>query len=177
VEIIRIGTRVPAVLPFRITKKLGRRLRRYKPLYIITHFNHPNEITREAEKACNILADYGIPLLNQTVLLKGINDKPEICKELFQKLLTIRVKPYYLFHCMDVNFCGTTNHFRTKVSVGLEIWKKLQGYTSGLALPIYVLATVKGKIPIVPNYIVKHEKKVFILKNYRGDVVKYEDAP
>ncbi|MCM8803333.1 MAG: KamA family radical SAM protein [Candidatus Omnitrophica bacterium] len=170
IEIIRIGTRIPVVLPSRITKKLARKLSKYSPLYIITHFNHPKEITKESKKACDILADKGLPLLNQTVLLKGVNSTVDVLKELFLKLLMLRVKPYYLLHCIDTM---GSHHFVTKVALGAELLRKLQGYISGLALPMYVVPTYHGKIPITHNYILKYDNGVYTFENYKGDVFEF----
>ncbi|MEK6647008.1 MAG: KamA family radical SAM protein [Candidatus Firestonebacteria bacterium] len=172
IEIIRIGTRIPCVLPQRITKKLCKMLKKYHPIYINTHFNHPDEITEESKKACEMLADNGIPLGNQTVLLKGINDSKEIINELMRKLLTLRVKPYYLY---QADLCRGTSHFKTKVETGLEIISALRGYISGIAVPNYVIDAPHGggKIIISPENIVKTTNKGFILKNYQGKYYKY----
>jgi lysine 2,3-aminomutase len=171
-EIIRIGTRVPCTLPQRITKNLCRILRKYPPLYINTHFNHPWEITKESKKACEALADSGIPLGNQSVLLKGINDNPDIFKELNQKLLSIRVKPYYIF---QADYVQGSNHFRTPAEVGLKIIENLRGHTSGLAVPHYVIDVPGGggKISIIPNPIVDSTKDKILLKNYEGKIFEY----
>ncbi len=172
IEIIRINTRIPVTLPERITSKLCQMLKRFHPLYINTHFNHPSEITPQSSMACIMLADSGIPLGNQTVLLKDVNDKLEVMKELFQKLLTIRVKPYYLHH---LDLIRGTSHFRTTVDQGLKIMAGLRGYTSGIAVPYYVidLPGGKGKVPILPDYM-KREGKILYLKNYLGEVVEYQ---
>jgi lysine 2,3-aminomutase len=170
--IIRIGTRIPCVLPQRITPKLCGILKKYHPLYINTHFNHPNEITPESTKACEMLANAGIPLGCQTVLLKGINDDPEIMKELMQKLVSIRVKPYYIYQCDPVK---GTNHFRTKVEKGLEIYKSLRGWTSGLCVPQFVIDAPGGggKIPLIPEYIQSIKDDKVIMKNYCGNLYEY----
>lgn len=165
IEIIRIGTRVPCVLPSRITKRLVNILKRYHPLYVNIHFNHPSEITPEAEKACGMLADAGIPLGSQTVLLKGVNDDVNIMKDLMHKLLKIRVKPYYIYQCDDVK---GVEHFKTNFEKGIEIMKGLQGFTSGLAVPKFVIDGPGGKIPADPNYIKK-------LNNYEIEVCNYKD--
>ena len=171
VEMIRINTRTPVTLPERITLRLCRMLKRYHPLYVNTHFNHPLEITPESVEACSRLADAGIPLGNQTVLLRGVNDDPEVMKKLMQKLLTIRVRPYYL-HQMDL--VKGTGYFRTSVEKGLEIMAGLRGHTSGMATPYYVvdLPGGKGKVPILPED-VKREGKTLLLRNYLGEVVEY----
>ena len=173
-EIIRINTRAPVTLPDRITLHLCRMLKRYHPLYVNTHFNHPSEITPQSTEACNRLADAGIPLGNQTVLLKGVNDDLTVMKELMQKLLTIRVRPYYI-HQMDL--VRGTAHFRTSVETGLKIMAGLRGHTSGMATPYYVvdLPGGKGKIPILPDD-VKRQGQTFFLRNYLGEVVEYTDG-
>jgi lysine 2,3-aminomutase len=173
-EMIRINTRAPVTLPDRITLRLCRMLKRYHPLYVNTHFNHPSEITSQSTEACNRLADAGIPLGNQTVLLKGVNDDLTVMKELMQKLLTIRVRPYYI-HQMDL--VRGTAHFRTSVETGLKIMAGLRGHTSGMATPYYVvdLPGGKGKIPILPDD-VKRQGQTFFLRNYLGEVVEYTDG-
>lgn len=172
VEIIRIGTRVPVTLPERITPGLCRMLKSLNPVYVNTHFNHPREITRESSSACARLADAGIPLGNQTVLLAGINDDPAVIKRLMQLLLTIRVRPYYI-HQMDL--VRGTGHFRTSVDRGLEIMEGLRGHTSGLATPYYVidLPGGKGKVPIVPDCLERRGNRL-LLRNYMGEIVEYE---
>jgi lysine 2,3-aminomutase len=173
VEIIRIGTRVPATLPERITPRLCRLLKKHHPVYINTHFNHPLEITGEASLACERLADSGIQLGNQTVLLRGVNDDPFIIKRLMQLLLSIRVKPYYI-HQMDL--VRGTRHFRTRVEKGIEIMAALRGHTSGLATPYFVidLPEGKGKVPLVPDY-VKRQGEKLILRNYLGEEIEYSE--
>jgi len=174
VEMIRINTRTPVTLPERITYHLCRMLKRYHPLYVNTHFNHLIEITPQSSEACAKLADAGIPLGNQTVLLKGVNDDPEMMKELMQKLLTIRVRPYYI-HQMDL--VKGTGHFRTSVEQGLKIIARLRGHTSGMATPYYVidLPGGKGKVPILPDDM-KRQGKTLLLRNYLGEVVEYPDG-
>jgi lysine 2,3-aminomutase len=174
VEIIRIGSRVPVVLPQRITTNLVRLLRRYHPLYLNTHFNHPDEITPTSAKACARLADAGIPLGNQTVLMRGINDDPRVMKRLMQKLLAIRVRPYYIY---QADLVQGTEHFRTTVEEGLEVIKALRGHTSGLAVPAYVIDAPGGggKIPLLPDYLQQLGDTV-LLKNYRGDSYTYRNA-
>lgn len=173
-EIIRINTRMPVTLPDRITLRLCRMLKRYHPLYVNTHFNHPLEITPKSARACAMLADAGIPLGNQTVLLKGVNDDPEVMKRLMQKLLTIRVRPYYI-HQMDL--VRGTGHFRTSVEQGLKIMAGLRGHTSGMATPYYVidLPGGKGKVPILPDD-VKRRGQTFLLRNYLGEIIEYQDS-
>jgi len=171
VEIIRIGTRVPVVLPHRITPALVRILRRHHPLYINTHFNHPAEITDLSAKACARLADAGIPLGNQSVLLRGVNDDPATMKRLMQRLLAIRVKPYYLY---QADMVQGTDHFRTSVEEGLAIIRALRGHTSGMAVPAYVIDAPGGggKIPLLPDYLQELGTEV-VLNNYRGETFRY----
>lgn len=173
VEIVRIGTRIPVILPERITDKLCQLLKRFAPLYLNTHFNHPRELTSQAAKACNKLADAGIVLGNQTVLLRGINNQPEIISALFRGLLRLRVRPYYL-HQMDLT--RGTEHFRTPVADGLNIMKNLRGPVSGLASPYYVidLPGGKGKVPLLPEYLQKSGEKLLI-STPNGDLVEYSD--
>jgi lysine 2,3-aminomutase len=174
VEIIRIGTRVPVVLPQRITDGLISVLRRYHPVFISLHFSHPSEITPECEKACNKLADGGFPLGSQTVLLKGINDSVPVMKELMHRLLKIRVRPYYLYQCDLIPGSG---HFRTTVRKGLEIIKGLRGFTSGYAVPTFVVDAPGGggKIPLLPNYVVEHNSEHIVMRNYKGVICEYPE--
>jgi lysine 2,3-aminomutase len=164
VEVIRIGTKVPVVLPMRITDELVAMLKKYHPLYVNIHFTHPDEITEETTEACNKLADAGIPLGSQTVLLKGVNDDVATMKSLMQKLLKIRVRPYYIYHCD--NIVGS-KHFRTTVEDGVNIVKGLRGFTSGLAVPQYIvdLPHGGGKISISPDYYLGDNNFV----NYKGE--------
>ncbi len=173
VEIIRIGTRMPVTLPERITDTLCALLKRFAPIYLNTHFNHPRELTVEAAEACGKLADAGIVLGNQTVLLRGVNDRPEIISELFRGLLRLRVRPYYL-HQMDL--VQGTAHFRTPIATGLNIMKNLRGPVSGLANPYYVidLPGGKGKVPLVPNDIVRAGNRLLI-RTASGERVEYLD--
>jgi len=175
-EIIRIATRVPCALPQRVTPELCDMLRKYHPLYINTHFNHPREVTPETAKACGMLADAGIPMGCQTVLLKGVNDDAEVMKELMQKLLTIRVKPYYIYQA-DLVF--GTEHFRTSVEKGLEIIRALRGHTSGMAVPHYVIDAPGGggKIALVPESIVEWNYDEIVLRNYEGKIYRYPNIP
>ena len=175
VEIIRIGSRVPVVLPQRITTGLVRVLKKYHPLYLNTHFNHPDEITELAAKACQRLVDVGIPVGNQSVLLRGVNDDPAVMKRLIQRLLAIRVKPYYLY---QADMVRGTNHFRTSVEEGLEIMHALRGHTSGLGVPAYVIDAPGGggKIPLLPEYL-QQLGECTTLKNYRGDIFQYQNPP
>ena len=171
-EIIRIGTRVPCTLPQRVTQRLADMLKGFHPLYINTHFNHPAEITAEASLACARLVDAGIPLGCQTVLLKGINDDPAVMRILMQKLLAIRVRPYYLF---QADRAKGTSHFWTPLEKGVEILGALQGYTSGLCVPRFMidLPGGGGKIPLVPDYVMGEEKGHLRLKNYLGEEYIY----
>lgn len=174
VEIIRIGTRVPVVLPQRITPNLTRMLRRYHPLFVNTHFNHPDEITELSAKACARLVDAGIPMGNQTVLMRGINDDPAVMKRLMQTLLTIRVKPYYIY---QADMVQGTDHFRTTVEEGLEVMRALRGHTSGMGVPAYVIDAPGGggKIPILPDYLQSVGVEV-VLKNYLGETYRYANT-
>jgi len=153
VELVRIGTRVPVTLPQRITPDLICLLKKFSPLWISIHFNHPREISKRCKAACDILADAGIPLGSQTVLLKGVNDRPYVMKKLMHELLKVRVRPYYIYQCDPVK--GTA-HFRTPVAVGINIIDKLRGFTSGYAVPTYVVDAPGGggKIPVGPNYLI-----------------------
>ena len=173
VDIIRIGTRVPVTLPERVTDKLCTMLKKYHPLYLNTHFNHPQELTDEAVEACGRLADAGIVLGNQTVLLRGVNDDPQVIGDLFRGLLKMRVRPYYLHH-MDLT--SGTSHFRTPVASGLNIIQSLRGPVSGLASPHYVidLPGGKGKVPLVPEYVQKHGD-MLLITTPAGDRVEYPD--
>ena len=174
IEVIRIGTRVPSVLPMRITNELVTILKSYHPLYINTHFNHPIEITKESSLACTMLADAGIPVGCQTVLLKGVNDDVQTLKKLFLGLLRIRVKPYYLF---QADLTRGTNHFRTSTATGIAIMKQLYGHISGMAIPTYALDGPKGagKIPLSPEYIMQ-KGEILVFENYKGNVCNYPEA-
>ncbi len=173
VEIIRIGSRVPVTLPERITDNLCQLLKKYPPLYLNTHFNHPQELTEQAAQACARLADAGIVLGNQTVLLRGVNDDPAVIAELFRGLLKMRVRPYYL-HQMDLT--RGTGHFRTPLSSGIEIIKSLRGPVSGLASPHYVvdLPGGKGKVPLLPEYVRREGGRLFI-ETPGGEIVDYPE--
>ncbi len=168
IEIIRIGSRIPCHLPERITPELCAILKKYHPLYINTHFNHPAELTPAAVKALGMLADAGIPLGCQTVLLKGVNDSVEVMRELMQKLLAARVRPYYIYMCDEV---AGAEHFKTTVETGLEIIKGLRGWTSGLAVPHFVIDAPGGggKIPLLPEYVESITEDEVVLRNYRGE--------
>jgi len=172
VEFLRIGTRVPVTLPLRISEKLVAMLKKYSPIWISIHFNHPKEITKRCRIACDMLSDAGMPLGSQTVLLKGINDRPYIMKKLMHELLQIRVRPYYIYQCDPVR---GTQHFRTPVAVGINITEKLRGHTSGYAVPTYVIDGPGGggKIPVGPNYILSQAKGKYVLRNYKGKIYTY----
>ncbi len=174
VEIVRIGTKVPAVLPQRITTRIVRMLKKYHPLWISIHFTHPDELTPEAQAACNQLADAGIPLGSQTVLLKGINDRVETLKSLFHGLLKVRVRPYYLYQCDPI--LGSA-HFRTTVAKGLEMIEGLRGHTSGYAVPHYVIDAPGGggKIPLLPDYFKGRGQDGIVLRNYENRQFRYPD--
>lgn len=173
-EIVRIGTRMPVVLPYRITDDLAEMLKRHHPIWINTHFNHPREITASSRQALRKLADAGIPLGNQSVLLAGVNDCPRIMKSLVQKLVQNRVRPYYLYQC---DLSEGLVHFRTPVGKGMEIIENLIGHTSGLAVPTYVIDAPGGggKIPILPNYIISWSTNKIILRNYEGVITSYQE--
>jgi lysine 2,3-aminomutase len=174
IELLRIGTKAPVTLPQRITGGLVKMLKKYHPLMISIHFTHPKEITNAVRRACNELADGGIPLGSQTVLLKGINDKPYIMKKLLQELLKIRVRPYYIYQC---DLAMGTEHFRTSIATGIQIMEKLRGYTTGYAIPTYVVDAPGGggKIPLEPVYLVSRRKGKVVLRNYEGKIYEYPE--
>jgi len=174
VEIIRIGTKVPAVLPQRVTPRLVKMLKRYHPLWMSLHFVHPDECTPETTKACTMLADAGIPLGSQTVLLKNINDSVDTMRALMQGLMKMRVRPYYLYQCDPITGSG---HFRTSIEKGLEIIRGLRGFTSGYAVPTYVVDAPGGggKIPLMPDYVQGHTAEEMILSNYEHKNFRYPD--
>jgi lysine 2,3-aminomutase len=175
VEIIRMGTKVPAVLPQRITRSLVNILKKYHPLFLSIHFTHPDELTQEVNEACSRLADAGMPLGSQTVLLKEINDNVETMKKLMQGLLKNRVRPYYIYQCDPI--LGSA-HFRTPVEKGLEIIKGLRGHTSGYAVPHYVIDAPGGggKIPLLPEYFIGREGTDVLIRNYEGNIYRYPDV-
>lgn len=174
VEIIRIGTKAPVVLPQRITPKLMRILKKYQPLMMSIHFTHPDELTPETKAACNMLADSGVPLGSQTVLLKGINDNVDTLKSLFHGLLKVRVRPYYLYQCDPI--LGSA-HFRTTVEKGIEMIEGLRGHTSGYAIPHYVVDAPGGggKIPLLPDYFQGRADGQVILRNYERKIFRYPE--
>lgn len=174
IEFVRIGTKMPAVLPQRITPQLVKMLRKHHPLWMSVHFLHPDECTVEARRACERLADAGIPIGSQTVLLKGVNDSVETMKQLVHKLLLMRVRPYYLYQCDPIS---GSSHFRTPVAKGLEIIQGLRGHTTGYAVPTYVIDAPGGggKIPLQPDFVAGREGDWIILRNFEGKTFRYHD--
>jgi lysine 2,3-aminomutase len=172
VEVIRIGTRVPVFLPQRVTEELVAMLGRYHPLWMNIHFNHPKEITPEVSTALTRLANAGIPLGSQTVLMAGINDCPNVIMSLMHQLVRNRVRPYYLYQCDLVHGAG---HFRTPVAKGLEIMESLRGHTSGFAIPTFVIDAPEGggKVPVLPTYLLSMSDSKVIVRNYEGFVTAY----
>jgi lysine 2,3-aminomutase len=172
VEVIRIGTRVPIFLPMRIDQELCHTLRKYHPLWMNIHVNHPQEITAESKQALSMLSDSGIPLGSQTVLLAGINDCPQVMKSLFLTLVQNRVRPYYLYQCDQV---PGSSHFRTSIGTGMEIMENLRGHTSGFAIPTYVIDAPAGggKIPILPQYLISYSDSTAVVRNYEGMITAY----
>jgi lysine 2,3-aminomutase len=170
VEMIRIGTKIPVVNPMRITPELMNIIKKYHPVYMSIHFTHPDELSEETQKACNMIADAGIPMGSQSVLLKGINDDVETFKLLYRKLLKVRVKPYYLYSCDKI---PGSQHFQSTIDKGLEIIDGLRGHTSGYACPQFVVDTSKGKISLLPNFVksivVTGEQKEYLFRNYEGE--------
>jgi len=174
VQVVRIGTRMPVVLPYRITTGLINVLKKYHPIWLNTHFNHPREITASAKEAIAKLADAGIPLGNQSVLLADVNDCPKIMKRLVHDLVKIRVRPYYMYQC---DLSEGLSHFRTPIGKGIEIMESLIGHTSGFAVPTYVIDAPGGggKIPVMPNYIISWSTNKVILRNYEGVITTYQE--
>jgi lysine 2,3-aminomutase len=175
-DTVRLATRVPVTLPMRVTRELTDALRPYHPLWVMTHFNHPRELTRESEAACNLLADAGFPVMNQTVLLRGVNDDAATLERLFRGLVRVRVRPYYLLQADPVR--GTA-HMRTPLATGLAIMEQLQGRLTGIALPKLICDTPggRGKVPLSPDYIVERAPGRTRLRTFRGEVVEYVDPP
>lgn len=174
VEVIRIGSRTPVVMPQRITPSLVEMLKKYHPIWLNTHFNHPKEITPESKRAIDLLANAGIPLGNQSVLLKGINDCTHVMRKLVRKLVKMRVRPYYIYQCdMSVGI----EHFRTPVSKGIEIIEGLRGHTSGFAVPTFVVDAPGGggKIPVMPQYLISQSPNRVTLRNYEGVITTYAE--
>ena len=174
VEIIRLGTRTPVVCPQRITDNLCNMLKKYHPIWVNTHFNHPHEITPESSAACERLANAGIPLGNQSVLLRGVNDCTYVMKDLVRKLVKIRVRPYYIYQC-DLSM--GLEHFRTPVSKGIEIIEALRGHTSGFAVPTFVIDAPGGggKTPVMPNYVISQSPHKIVLRNFEGVITTYTE--
>ncbi|MCK4371251.1 MAG: lysine 2,3-aminomutase [Candidatus Lokiarchaeota archaeon] len=174
VEIIRIGSRAPVTNPYRITPELCEILKKYHPIWFNTHFNHPNEITEDSTRACEMLADAGMPLGNQSVLLRGVNDCIHVMKRLVQELVKIRVRPYYIYQC-DLSM--GLGHFRTSVAQGIEIIEGLRGHTSGLCVPTFVVDAPGGggKIPVMPDYTISQGHKRVVLRNFEGVITTYEE--
>ncbi|MDY0024262.1 MAG: lysine 2,3-aminomutase [Candidatus Izemoplasmatales bacterium] len=174
VEIIRLGTRTPVVLPQRITPEFVSMLKKYHPIWLNTHFNHYDEITEESKHAIDLLADAGVPLGNQSVLLKGVNDSVEVMRKLVQRLAYIRVRPYYIYQC-DLSL--GIEHFRTPVSKGIEIIEGLRGHTSGFCVPTFVVDAPGGggKIPVMPNYVISQAPGKIVLRNYEGVISTYSE--
>lgn len=176
VETIRLATRVPVTLPMRITEELVSTLRRHHPVWVMTHFNHPKELTAESRAACERLADAGFPVMNQSVLLRGINDSAETLETLFRGLIRVRVRPYYLLQMDPVR--GSA-HLRTPLSRGVELMEKLQGKLTGIALPKFICDTPGGlgKVPLLPNYVVSQKGGETLLRTFRNEEVLYIDPP
>jgi len=174
IEVVRIGSRIPVVLPYRITDELVQMLKKHHPLWLNTQFNHPRELTLSSREALNKLANAGIPLGNQSVLLAGVNDCPQIMKKLNQELVQNRVRPYYLFQC---DLSEGLTHFRTSIGKGIEIMESLVGHTSGFAVPKYVIDAPGGggKIPVMPNYIISWSANKVVLRNYEGVITTYKE--
>jgi lysine 2,3-aminomutase len=174
VEIIRIGSRMPVVLPYRVTDDLVQIIKKHHPVWLNTHFNHPREITQSSRRALSRLADAGIPLGNQTVLLAGVNDCPRLMRKLVHKLVASRVRPYYMYQC---DLSEGLTHFRTPVGKGMEIIESLIGHTTGFAVPTYVIDAPGGggKIPVMPNYIISWGTNKVILRNYEGVITTYHE--
>lgn len=175
IQVIRLGTKMPCVLPHRITPQLCAMLRKYHPIYVNTHFNHPWEITEVSRDACAMLVDSGIPVGNQCVLMKGVNDNANTMKELMKGLLAMRVRPYYIY---QADLTKGANHFRTPLRVGMEIMDKLRGHISGLAVPQFVIDAPGGggKIPLLPNYVISQDEEKIVLRNFKYNIYEYPDV-
>jgi len=172
IEYKRLGSRMPVTLPQRITPEFCEMLKKHHPVYVNTHFNNPMEVTEESKKACEMLANAGVPLGNQAVLLRGINDDIHVMKKLNHELLKIRVRPYYIFHAKGV--IGTM-HFRTSVDIGIEIMENLRGYTSGLAIPTFIINAPegRGKTPMLPEYLISQGRDSVTIRTWEGEIIKY----
>lgn len=175
IQVIRLGTKMPCVLPHRITEKLCNMLKKYHPIYVNTHFNHPWELTEESRRATGMLADAGIPVGNQCVLMKGVNDDPQTMRDLMKGLLAMRVRPYYIY---QADLTKGANHFRTPINKGLEIIDNLRGHISGLAVPHFVIDAPGGggKIPLLPEYVLARDDDKIILRNYKYNIYEYPDV-
>jgi lysine 2,3-aminomutase len=175
VEFLRIGTRIPVFLPQRITPELCAMLRKYHPLFVSIHSNHPRELTTEVREALGRLADAGIPLGNQSVLLRNVNDDPVVMKAHVQKLLMSRVKPYYIYQC---DLIAGSAHLRTSVRKGLQIMESLRGHTTGYAVPEYVIDAPGGggKVPVTPDYVLSRNADRVVIRNYEGKIFEYPEA-
>jgi lysine 2,3-aminomutase len=176
VETIRLATRAPVVLPLRVTNSLCRALRKAAPLWLMTHFNHPKELTPQSVRALERLVDHGIPVMNQAVLLRGVNDRAETLEALFRGLIRARVRPYYLLQSDPVRGTG---HLRTPLATGIDIMERLQGRLTGIALPKFIVDTPNGmgKVPVGPNYVLSHAPGETLLRTFRNEVVTYVDPP
>lgn len=174
VEVIRLGTRTPVVMPQRITEDLVNMIKKYHPIWVNTHFNHPNEITEESKTACERLANAGVPIGNQSVLLRGVNDCVHVMKKLVNDLVRIRVRPYYIYQC-DLSM--GLEHFRTSVARGIEIIEGLRGHTTGFCVPTFVVDAPGGggKIPVMPNYVISQGHNKVILRNFEGVITTYSE--
>ncbi|CAN5548497.1 lysine 2,3-aminomutase [soil metagenome] len=175
IQVIRLGTKMPCVLPQRITPELCNMLKKYHPIYVNTHFNHPWELTPESKKATGMLADAGIPVGNQCVLMKGVNDDKEVMRTLMKGLLAMRVRPYYIY---QADLTKGANHFRTPIKKGLEIMDYLRGHISGLAVPQYVIDAPGGggKIPLLPDYVISHDEDKIVLRNFKHNIYEYPEV-
>lgn len=173
-DVIRFGTRTPVTMPMRITEELCAMIKKYHPIWINTHFNHPSEMTPEAAAACGRLVDAGVPVGNQSVLLRGINDDPDVMEVLLRGLIRMRVRPYYLFQC---DLVPGVEHFRTPISRGIEIMEAMRGRLTGIAIPQYVVDTPHGggKVPVLPNYIISQSPTHTVLRNFEGMMVSYPE--
>lgn len=175
VEVIRIGTRTPVTIPMRIDNELCEMLDRYGPIWVNTQFNHPNEVTEESAKAVDRLIRHGVCVNNQSVLLRGVNDDPETIRHLCRRLVQIKVRPYYLFQCDQI---VGVEHFRTRISKGIEIMESLRGHTTGFSIPTFVVDGPggTGKIPIMPNYLISQSEQMAVLRNFEGAIIGYREA-
>jgi lysine 2,3-aminomutase len=176
IEFIRLGTKIPAVMPQRITDDFCRMIKKHHPVWMSLHFMHPSELTPETKQACERLANAGVPLGSQTVLSSGVNDSPEVMKALMHELLKVRVRPYYIYQCDPI---PGSSHFRTPVEKGLEIIEALRGHTTGYAVPTFVIDAPGGggKIPISPNYLLGEDSEGLKIRNFAGETYHYPNTP